>query len=60
MADWNYESAQCLEITVYTGCCYSPSEETLLQLWKAHSPALFASIQQVHKWLALEFASRLG
>ena len=47
MADWNYEFAQCLELTVYTGCCHSPSEDTLLQLWKAHYPALVASIQQV-------------
>ena len=47
MADWNYEFAQCLEITVFTGCCHSPSEDTLLELWKAHYPALVASIQQV-------------
>ena len=47
MADWNYEYAQCLELTVYTGCCHSPNEETLLQLWKAHYPALVAFMQQV-------------
>ncbi len=49
MADWNYEFAHCLEITVYTGCCHSPSEATLSQLWKAHYSALVAAIKQVHK-----------
>ncbi len=47
MQDWNYEFAHCMEVTVYTGCCHSPSEETLIQLWKAHYPALVALIQQV-------------
>ncbi|XP_070572081.1 carboxypeptidase D-like isoform X2 [Ptychodera flava] len=48
MQDFNYDFSNCLEISVYTGCCKYPYEDELNTLWKEHRPALIAMIDQVH------------
>ncbi|XP_077995365.1 carboxypeptidase D-like [Glandiceps talaboti] len=48
MQDFNYDYSNCFEISVYTGCCKYPFEDELGQLWRDHSPALIAMIEQVH------------
>ncbi|XP_064619385.1 carboxypeptidase D-like isoform X2 [Lineus longissimus] len=49
MQDYNYDARNCMELTVYTGCCLYPSAGDLPHLWAANRQSLMDFIDQANQ-----------
>lgn len=48
MQDWNYNFANCFEVTVEVNCIKFPPQEHLIGIWNDNKYSLFSYLSQVH------------